>query len=187
MATITVTSGTETKATACSYTKTGYEFAGWDSAYNHYATYGTAGSYADKADLSGLGAGDGATVRLYAQWKPIEYVVQYDGNKPAGATATVAGVPANGTATYDGVNTLNTANIPTLGGYTFTGWRTASTSTSGSSEYRFTPASGESGQEGYVPASFSPTTISKADLAGVSKGTDNKYTLVLYAIWQANE
>lgn len=51
--------------------------------------------------------------------------VTYDGNKPAAATGTVSGVPANGSGSKDG-NTPFTvsSDIPTLAGYKFNGWNT---------------------------------------------------------------
>lgn len=51
--------------------------------------------------------------------------VTYDGNKPAAATGTVSGVPANGSGSKDG-NTPFTVSSdePTLAGYKFNGWNT---------------------------------------------------------------
>lgn len=51
--------------------------------------------------------------------------VIYNGNKPAAATGTVSGVPANGSGSKDG-NTPFTvsSDIPTLAGYKFNGWNT---------------------------------------------------------------
>lgn len=51
--------------------------------------------------------------------------VTYDGNKPAAATGTVSGVPANGSGSKDG-NTPFTVSSdePTLAGYKFDGWNT---------------------------------------------------------------
>lgn len=51
--------------------------------------------------------------------------VTYNGNKPAAATGTVSGVPANGSGSKDG-NTPFTvsSDVPTLAGYKFNGWNT---------------------------------------------------------------
>ena len=51
--------------------------------------------------------------------------VTYNGNKPAAATGTVSGVPANGSGSKDG-NTPFTvsSDVPTLAGYKFNGWDT---------------------------------------------------------------
>ena len=51
--------------------------------------------------------------------------VIYNGNKPAAATGTVSGVPANGSGSKDG-NTPFTvsSDVPTLAGYKFNGWNT---------------------------------------------------------------
>lgn len=56
---------------------------------------------------------------------PDAITVTYDGNKPAAATGTVSGVPANGSGSKDG-NTPFTvsSDIPTLAGYKFNGWNT---------------------------------------------------------------
>ena len=52
--------------------------------------------------------------------------VIYNGNKPAAATGTVSGVPANGSGSKDG-NTPFTvsSDVPTLAGYKFKEWNTA--------------------------------------------------------------
>lgn len=56
---------------------------------------------------------------------PNAITVTYDGNKPAAATGTVSGVPANGSGSKDG-NTPFTvsSDVPTLAGYKFNGWNT---------------------------------------------------------------
>lgn len=56
---------------------------------------------------------------------PDAITVTYDGNKPAAATGTVSGVPANGSGSKDG-NTPFTVSSdePTLAGYKFNGWNT---------------------------------------------------------------
>lgn len=51
--------------------------------------------------------------------------VTYDGNKPAAATGTVSGVPANGSGSKDGKTPFTvSSDIPTLAGYKFNGWNT---------------------------------------------------------------
>lgn len=56
---------------------------------------------------------------------PNKVTITYDGNKPAAATGTVSGVPANGSGSKDG-NTPFTvsSDAPTLAGYKFNGWNT---------------------------------------------------------------
>ena len=56
---------------------------------------------------------------------PNKVTITYDGNKPAAATGTVSGVPANGSGSKDG-NTPFTvsSDVPTLTGYKFNGWNT---------------------------------------------------------------
>lgn len=61
--------------TANGYTKTGYYFAGWNTAAN-----GSGTSYADKQSVINLTAVNGGTVTLYAQWKPYTLTINYYSN-----------------------------------------------------------------------------------------------------------
>lgn len=54
---------------ACTYTKTGSMFVGWNTAAD-----GSGDSYADGATVINLTAEDGATVALYAQWRTLHTI-----------------------------------------------------------------------------------------------------------------
>ncbi|MCL2332544.1 MAG: InlB B-repeat-containing protein, partial [Actinomycetia bacterium] len=101
-------------------TKTGYTFTGWNVVD---PVGGKAGVTAD--DPYSLLAGNVDTVRaitLKAQWTPNSYPVTYayTGMVPAGAP----GLPASSMNEFNTQVTVATA--PTLPGYTFSGWSTAS-------------------------------------------------------------
>ncbi|MCR5040654.1 MAG: hypothetical protein K6C36_00990 [Clostridia bacterium] len=53
----------------------GYIYGGWNSKAD-----GTGTSYSDKKSIKNLTATQGATVNLYAQWKPVGYSVNFNGN-----------------------------------------------------------------------------------------------------------
>ena len=56
---------------------------------------------------------------------PNKVTITYDGNKPAAATGTVSGVPANGSGSKDGSTPFTvSSDVPTLAGYKFNGWNT---------------------------------------------------------------
>ena len=78
------------KLTANAYKKTGYIFTGWNTKKN-----GSGDSYDNKQSVKNLTSKNGGTVTLYAQWEPITYTVQYNGN---GATS---GSTAASTHIYD--------------------------------------------------------------------------------------
>jgi uncharacterized repeat protein (TIGR02543 family) len=62
--------------TANAFTRTGYSFAGWNTAAN-----GSGTAYADAASYS-----FSASVTLYAQWTAVTYAVTFEANFPAGTT-----------------------------------------------------------------------------------------------------
>ena len=96
-----------------SLVRTGYTFAGWNTAANGSGTSYTGG---DTFDI------DSNDVTLYAQWTAVDYTVSYDGN-----TNTGGSVPTDGN-TYNITDTVtvlgNTGSIVKTG-YTFAGWNTA--------------------------------------------------------------
>ena len=57
-------------------------------------------------------------------WKPNEYTITYNYNRPSGVTANPGSWPANGNANH-GTNYTISSNTPTLSGYRFDGWNTA--------------------------------------------------------------
>jgi uncharacterized repeat protein (TIGR02543 family) len=88
--------------------RTGYTFAGWNTAANGSGTSYTAG-----ASL----AMPGSNLTLYAQWTAVNSSVTYDANGGSGA-------PSGSNATIGQTVTV-TAGVPTRTGFTFTGWNTA--------------------------------------------------------------
>jgi uncharacterized repeat protein (TIGR02543 family) len=91
--------------------RTGFTFAGWNTAAD-----GTGTNYAAGASYTG-----NANLALFARWTANTYTVTYNAN---GATSGTA--PATQTKTHDVALTLttNSGNL-VLTGYTFAGWNTA--------------------------------------------------------------
>ncbi|WP_409968900.1 S-layer homology domain-containing protein [Bengtsoniella intestinalis] len=90
------------------FTKTGYTFAGWNTAVD-----GTGTAYADEASITPT-----ESMTLYAQWTANSYTIAFDAN---GGTGDTTGV----NATYDISDNLTTNGF-TLVGNNFIGWATAS-------------------------------------------------------------
>ena len=61
------------------FTRKGWLFSCWNTKSD-----GSGTSYTDMAKVKNLSKKNGATVTLYAQWTPVEYTVEFDGN---GATS----------------------------------------------------------------------------------------------------
>ena len=96
-----------------SLVKTGYTFAGWNT-----ATDGSGTVYVATNTFT-IATSD---VTLYAQWTINSYNVSYDGNGSTGGS-----VPA-GTIAYNyntAVTVLGNTNTFVKTGYTFAGWNTA--------------------------------------------------------------
>lgn len=94
-------------------TRNGYNFLGWATTSTATtAEYIPGGSYTANASAT-----------LYAVWEVITYTVSYNANGGTGA-------PSSQTKSYDIALTLS-STIPTREGYTFIGWATTSTATSG--------------------------------------------------------
>jgi uncharacterized repeat protein (TIGR02543 family) len=93
--------------------KTGYTFAGWNTAAN-----GSGTSY-NGTDTFAMGS---SSVTLYAQWTENTYSVTYNGNSNTGGA-----VPTDATSYYNGDPVTVLANTGSLvrTGYTFAGWNTA--------------------------------------------------------------
>lgn len=104
---------TSYKLTANAYKRTGYTFAGWNTKKTGKGT-----TYKNKASVKNLKEVNGGTVTLYAQWKPIEYTIKFNGN---GATGGKMSNLSN--RKYDKSYKL-TANAYKKKGYTFAGWNT---------------------------------------------------------------
>ena len=102
--------------------KVGHTFLGWAK-----TSGATTADYAVGAALTNIGGNgtpaDGGNYTLYAVWKPNEYTVTYNYNKPSGVTANPGSWPANGKVNH-GSNYTISSNTPTLTGYRFDGWAT---------------------------------------------------------------
>nr|MCR5475406.1 InlB B-repeat-containing protein [Lachnospiraceae bacterium] len=57
------------------YKRTGYIFTEWNTKAD-----GSGKSYADRQSVKNLTTKDDVTITLYAQWEPIKYTIEFDGN-----------------------------------------------------------------------------------------------------------
>lgn len=94
----------------CEFKRLGYTFSSWNTERD-----GSGTSYAVGQSVSNLTAGADGTVKLYAQWKPNEYIIHFDGN---GADS---GSMDDETILYDEEKKL-TANSFKRKGYAFSIW-----------------------------------------------------------------
>lgn len=95
--------------TANGYSRTGYKFLGWST-----SSTATTATYLDKASVSKLSSTNGATVVLYAVWKPNTYYVTYDANGGTGA-------PAQQSFVFGSQSPISTST-PSKTGYAFSKW-----------------------------------------------------------------
>lgn len=103
-------------------TRTGYTFAGWNTAANGSGTdYATGSTLAYPAS--------GQTITLYAQWTAVLYSLSYNAN---GGTNSGSGAAPTQSAAYNASLTLASSTYnPTRTGYTFAGWYTTASGTGG--------------------------------------------------------
>ncbi len=137
--------------------RTGYTFAGWNTAANGSGTSYTGG------DTFAMGSTD---VTLYAQWAAVNYSVAYDGN-----TATGGAVPVDGTAYHitDTVTVLGNTGGLVKTGSTFSGWNTAANGSGTDYNGGDTFAMGSSNVTLYAQWMVNPTAdlaVSKTSSAG---------------------
>jgi uncharacterized repeat protein (TIGR02543 family) len=107
--------------TANTFTRTGYTFAGWNTAAD-----GSGTNYADKAEVTNLTSTCGGTVNLYAKWTAKTYTITLDKNNQdaiAGTTALYTiygkGVYLDAEHTQEMTTSSNGITLPTLS-YTVT-------------------------------------------------------------------
>ena len=93
-----------------SFTKIGYNFAGWNTKAD-----GSGKDYEAKANVKNLTTENGATVTLYAKWEAINYTITYE----LDSGTNVADNPASYT-----IEDSITLKDPTKAGFTFEGWYT---------------------------------------------------------------
>lgn len=145
------------------FKKTGYTFNGWNT-----KTDGTGEDWTGRIGKP-FNWNYAHDVKLYAQWKPNEYVIVFDKNKPDPenkaqnnkyvlASNDVKGTMNNQPMTYDKNKNLD-ENKYKLTGWTFTGWNTK--------------------------ADGSGTTYeNKASIKNLT--SENNATVILYAQWRQN-
>lgn len=103
--------------TANTYTRTGYNFAGWALTTDGLVTY------ADEEEVSNLTAENDATFHLYAKWTPKSCTVNFDFDEEDDGFGNKTGATTSTTATYDAAMTSVTP--PTAeNGYAFMGYYT---------------------------------------------------------------
>ncbi len=91
------------------FKKSGYKFDGWNTKADGKGT-----SYKNGASVKNLTTKDGATVKLYAQWKIQTYDIKYELNGGKNSSKN----PASYTAKSKTIE----LSAPTKKGYTFSGW-----------------------------------------------------------------
>jgi len=109
----THTYDTELALSENAFSKTGYTFAGWNTASD-----GSGTTYTNCQSIDNLTTTANGTVTLYAKWTPNTYTVTFN---PNGGEGTMS--PQ--THTYDAELALS-ENTFSKTGYTFAGWNTAS-------------------------------------------------------------
>ena len=91
------------------FKRKGYTFSAWNTEKD-----GSGDGYGDTEAVSDLTYEDGGTVTLYAQWKPIEYTIAFNGNGGEGEMPST-------NAAY-GIEIELPTNSFVNGGWTFKGW-----------------------------------------------------------------
>jgi uncharacterized repeat protein (TIGR02543 family) len=107
ISTQSITSGASTALTSNTFTRTGYTFAGWNTAAN-----GSGTDYTDGQSVTITGA-----LTLYAKWTASSNTVTFNSNHGTPTTSTQS--------ISSGASTALTSNTFTRTGYTFAGWNTA--------------------------------------------------------------
>lgn len=134
------------------FKKTGYTFNGWNTEKD-----GTGENWTQRIGKP-FNWNYAHDVKLYAQWKPNEYTIVFDKNKPKIASHDVNGTMDNMSMTYDKDKKL-TKNTYKLTGWTFTGWNTK--------------ADGSG-------------TAYKDEASVKNLASENNATVILYAQWRQN-
>lgn len=101
-------------------TKPGYVFLGWAK-----TSTATTASYSNGGTISNLGT-SGATVILYAVWRPKKFTIKYNANN---------GATTSSSTQYTATSSNSLLTLPsswTKSGYSASGWSTSNTATSAS-------------------------------------------------------
>ena len=104
--------GTAAELQANAYTRTGYQFAGWNT-----ETDGSGTSYTDRQRVINLIGGHESVITLYARWTPVSTTIHFDGN---GADS---GKMGDVLMYYENARNLPENKYGKIG-YYFTGWNT---------------------------------------------------------------
>ncbi len=107
------TYGVAQNLTANTYTKTGYNFAGWALAADAAVTY------ADEANVSNLTSTNSGTFHLYAKWTPKTTTITYS---QSGTGYGSGGQSTTQTATYDAAMPTPITTPTAANGYAFMGY-----------------------------------------------------------------
>jgi len=107
------TYGVAQNLTANTYTKTGYNFAGWALAADAAVTY------ADEASVSNLTSTNSGTFHLYAKWTPKTTTITYS---QSGTGYGSGGQSTTQTATYDAAMPTPITTPTAANGYAFMGY-----------------------------------------------------------------
>ncbi|MBX8935334.1 InlB B-repeat-containing protein, partial [Enterococcus gilvus] len=89
------------------FTRKGYDFVEWNEESD-----GSGDSYSDKEAVKNLSTTEGAQIKLYAQWKPITYTINFDSKNGSSISPK----------TYTIETGIDSFETPTRLGYTFEGW-----------------------------------------------------------------
>lgn len=93
------------------FSRTGYTWTGWSTKAD-----GSGTAFHDGQAVKNLTATEGATITLYAKWKPNTYSIQFDANSGVGKMDAQD-------MTYDQSEQLSKCTFTRVG-YTWTGWST---------------------------------------------------------------
>ena len=89
------------------FTRKGYDFVEWNEESD-----GSGDSYSDKEAVKNLSTTEGEQIKLYAQWKPITYTINFDSKNGSSISPK----------TYTIETGIDKFDSPTRLGYTFEGW-----------------------------------------------------------------
>ena len=114
-------------------------------------------------------------MKLYAQWEPSTYTIQYNAN---GGTGTME----NTTVTY-GTNTNLRANAFTREGYTFAGWHAYRTA---QDQWYYTDGTNSGWYaEGSQPEGYTKSVYTDQVAVAKTSGVHND-VVIMYAQWEGN-
>lgn len=126
------------------YARTGYLFNGWMT--------GNGAVYANQQNVVNLSNTNGSVISLNAQWTPVTYYVQYNGN---GADS---GSMGNTTHTYD-VSSVLSPNVYNKSYFSFIGWSTGGSTVQFANKATVTNLSNTNGSTVSLYAVWKPTAI----------------------------